>query len=137
MWLSAGIQNSTLSFGNDRKTSRFLLPSSLTYIKEFDSIPHQLLTAKLSAYGFDIMKSVVFISAYLKNQKPKTKVGFTFSKYLNILFGVPEGTILGPVLFPIFITDVFYLNYDLDIASYGKTPLTIYVDMTLAILLTC
>ena len=83
------------------------------------------------------MKSVVFISAYLKNQKPKTKVGLTFSKYLNILFGVTEGTILGPVLFAIFITDVFYLNYDLDIASYGKTPLAIYVDMTLAILLTC
>ena len=36
--------------------------------KDFDCIPHQLLIAKLSAYGFD-MKSIAFISAYLKNRK--------------------------------------------------------------------
>ena len=56
--------------------------------KAFDCIPHQLLIAKLSAYGFD-MKSIAFISAYIKNRKQKTKIGSTFSECLNILFGVP------------------------------------------------
>ena len=46
--------------------------------KAFDCIPHQLRIAKLSAYGFD-MKSIAFISAYLKNRKQKTKIGPTFS----------------------------------------------------------
>ena len=86
--------------------------------KAFDCIPHQLLIAKLSASGFG-MKSIVFISAYLRNQKQKTKIGSTFNKCLNILFDVPQGSILGPLLFLIFITDLFYLNYDLDFASFA------------------
>ena len=86
--------------------------------KTFDCISHQLLIAKLSAYGFD-MKSIAFISAYLKNRKPKTKIGSTFSDCLNILFTVAQGSILGRLLFLIFIADLFYLNYDLDFGSYA------------------
>ena len=80
--------------------------------------PCQLLIAKLSAYGFD-MKSIAFISAYLKNRKQKKRLGSTFSECLDILFGVSQGFILGPLLFLIFIADLFYLNYDLDFASYA------------------
>ena len=64
--------------------------------KAFDCIPHQLLISKLSAYGFD-MKSICFISAYLENLKQKTKIWSTFSECLNILFGFPQGSILGPI----------------------------------------
>ena len=85
--------------------------------KSFDCIPHQLLIVKLSAYGFD-MKLIAFISTYLKNQKQKTKNWSTFSECLNILLGVSQGSILRPLLLLIFIADIFYLNYDLDFASY-------------------
>ena len=64
------------------------------------------------------MKSKDFISAYLKNRKQKTKIESTFSEWLNTLFDVPHGSILGPVLFLIFVADLFYLNYDLDYSSY-------------------
>ena len=87
--------------------------------KAFDCIPHQLLIAKLSAYGFD-KKSIAFISACLKNRKQKTKIGSIFSECLNILFGVPQSSILELLLFLIFIADLFYLNNDLDFASYAN-----------------
>ena len=67
------------------------------------------------------MKSIAFISAYLKNQKQKTKVVSTFSNCLNILFGVPQGSNLELLLFLIFIADFFYLSYDLDFAD-DTTP---------------
>ena len=65
------------------------------------------------------MKSIAFNSAYLKNRKQKIKIRFTFSKCLNVLFGVPQGFLLWPLLFQIFIADLFYSNYDLDFESYA------------------
>ena len=79
----------------------------------FDCIPHQLLIVKLSDYDFD-KKSMVFVSTYLKNLKQKTKLGSTFSECFNILFGIPQSSILGPLLYLTFIADLFNLNYDLD-----------------------
>ena len=86
--------------------------------KALDWIPQQLLIAKLIAYGFD-MRQTAFISVYLQNWKQKTKIGSTFNECLNILFGIPQGSILRPLLFLIFIVDLFHLNYDLDFANYA------------------
>ena len=57
----------------------------------FDCIPHGLLIAKLNAFSFN-KKPLSFISVYLYNRKQKTKVGSEFSDFLNILFGVPQGS---------------------------------------------
>ena len=86
--------------------------------KAFDCIPHNLLIAKLSPDGFD-RKSLIFIPTYLKSRKQKTRIGSAFSDYLNILFGVPQGSILGSILFIIFLSDLFYIYNDLDYASYA------------------
>ena len=75
--------------------------------KAFNCIPHSLLIAKLNGFGFD-KKSLSCISAYPSNRKPKTKVGSEFSDSLNILFGVSQGSILGPILFIIFIANLFF-----------------------------
>ena len=60
------------------------------FSKAFDCIPHDLLIAKLSAYGFN-RKSLIFISADLESRKQKTRIELAFSDYLNILLGVPKG----------------------------------------------
>ena len=86
--------------------------------KAFDCIPHNLLTAKLSAYGFDT-KSLMFISTYLKSRKQRTRIGSAFSDYLNILFGVPQGSILGPIILIYFLSYLFYIYNDLDYANYA------------------
>ena len=73
--------------------------------KAFDCIPHDLLIAKLSAYGFD--RKLIFISAYLKYSKQKLRIGSAFSGYLNTFFGVPQESILGSISFIIFFYDLF------------------------------
>ena len=80
------------------KINKGVFAAVLTDLFDFDCIPHGLLIAKLNAFGFD-KKSLPFISTYLYNRKQKTKVGSEFSDFLNLLFGVPQGSILGPILF--------------------------------------
>ena len=58
--------------------------------KAFDWISHELLVAKLHAYGFDESLLKVIIS-YLKNRTQTTKVGLSFSDLFNIMYGVPQG----------------------------------------------
>ena len=94
--------------------------------KAFDCIPHNLLLAKLSAYGLDI-SSVTYIKDYLSHRKQKVKINNVFSNYTEILFGVPQGSILGPLLFNIFLSDLFLFLPDTDIISYAddNTPYSV------------
>ena len=61
----------------------------------------------------------MFISAYLKSRKQRTRIGSAFSNYLNILLGVPQRSILGPILFIIFLSDLFYIYNNIDYANYA------------------
>ena len=93
--------------------------------KAFDCINHELLIAKLNAYGFD-SPSLKFISAYLNFRKQKTKVGSTFSDYLNILLGVPQGSIAGPLFLNVYTCDMFFQIDTSEFFSYAdyNTPFT-------------
>jgi hypothetical protein len=71
--------------------------------KAFDCIPHELLIAKLAAYGFD---TKTFFLSYLKGRKQSVNIKGTLSTYMDVLAGVPQGSILGPVIFNIFLNDI-------------------------------
>ena len=93
--------------------------------KAFDCILHDLLIAKPTAYDFDY-NSMQMLLSYLSNRKQRTKVNDAYSKYCKILFGGPQGSILGPLLFNIYICNKFYDIDDCNIASYAddNTPYT-------------
>ena len=86
--------------------------------KAFDCLSHELLLTKLHAYGFSIA-ALRLIHSYLTNRKQRTKINLSYSPWEEILFSVPQGSILGPLLFNIFLCDLFFIMNETDFASYA------------------
>ena len=91
--------------------------------KAFDCLPHELLLAKLNAYGFSL-SALRLISSYLCNRQQRTKINTNYSSWKESLFGYPQRSILGPLLFNIFMRDLFTILEEIDLASFpdDNTP---------------
>ena len=76
--------------------------------KAFDTISHDLLLAKLKAYGFS-HNVLAFMINYLKNRSHRANINSIFSTWEEVKAGVPQGSILGSLLFNIFI-NIFYFE---------------------------
>ena len=101
--------------------------------KAFGCLPHGLLIAKLRAYGLS-KEAVRLLESYLSDRSQQVRLGQCTSPWENLFKGVPQGSILGPLLFNVFLNDIFYFVLKFIIYNYADDNTVAYIHKDLDIL---
>ena len=87
------------------------------FMKAFDKVPHIRLITKLRSYGIS-NQTCVWVKNFLSNRKQRVQQNGSVSKWHNVTNGIPQGSLLGPVMFVFFINDL-PLNVESDVCMFA------------------
>ena len=103
-------------------------------LKAFDTINHELLVAKSNAYCLS-EPSLKLIYNYLKHRLQHIKINSSFSDWSELIEGVPQGFVLGTLLFNIYLNDLFHIVNDGDIYNYANDTTPNVCDSSLKVVI--
>ena len=98
--------------------------------KAFDIVDHSILLCKLHHYG---IRGIIndWFSSYLSDRIRTTQIGSSISSKRKIIYGVPQGYILGPLLFLIYINDIYLASHKLIFHLFADDINLLYPDKNL------
>ena len=98
--------------------------------KAFDTVDHSILLGKLNHYGIRGLTNDWF-SSYLSNRSQITEISSHTSGKVPMTCGVPQGSILGPLLFLIYINDIYRSSKKFDFFIFADDTNLLYADKNL------
>ena len=114
----------------DKKKTAGIVSMDLS--KAFDLIPHNLLLAKLAAYGIR-NESLTLLQSYLQDRSQRVKIENITSDSVSVTRGVPQGSVLGPLLFNVFLNDLFYFIKVAKLSNYADDNQLYSIDLNPAV----